>query len=72
VAYWIARCLRWAELFDCETARYALFVADAHTGTRVRVAYTSEPGPTVFSPDGRRIVYQGPGGEFYLIEVPPV
>ncbi len=79
VAYWIGRCHQWAGVFDCAVIRYALYVADAHSGTRVRVAYTSRgPGPTVFSPDGRRILYYGgasvyysaTGGEFYSVDVP--
>jgi len=70
VAYWIERCLRWAGFADCGVARYALFVADARTGSRVQVAYTDRgAGPTVFSPDGRRIVYHSSaGGEFYAIQ----
>ena len=72
VAYWIGRCLQWSDLFDCGVARYALYVADARTGTRTRVAYTGGgAGPTVFSPDGGRIVYHSPStGEFYVVDVP--
>ena len=79
VAYWIGRCHQWATIFRCGVARYALYLADAHSGTRVQAVYTSRvPGPAVFSPDGRRIVYYGrdgastssTGGEFYLVNVP--
>jgi len=70
VAYWIERCLQWAGFANCGVARYALFVADARTGSRVRVAYTDRgTGPTVFSPDGRRLVYHSDaGGEFYVVQ----
>jgi len=75
VAYWTIRCIEWAQMFDCSLTRCALFVADTRTGTRVRVAYTSDrTGPTAFSPDGTRIVYHGApensSGNFYVVEVP--
>ncbi|MBE0592414.1 MAG: hypothetical protein IH616_08445, partial [Gemmatimonadales bacterium] len=72
VAYWIGRCFEFApKSFDCALARYALFVADTRTGTWSRVAYTSAgPGPSVFSPDGTRLVYHVSDGEFYSVELP--
>ncbi len=78
VAYWVGRCHHFAGWGNCAIARYALFVADAHTGEHVQVALTSgEPGPTAFSPDGRRIVYSSGAASFdarpvalYLVQVP--
>ncbi len=76
VAYWSGRCLDWAGWADCSIVRYALFVGDTRSGTWVRVAYTSQgTGSTVFSPDGRRLVYHAsPDGEsegdFYVVDVP--
>jgi Tol biopolymer transport system component len=72
VAYWIGRCYEFESPFgDCVLARYALFVADTHSGTRSRVAYTSaEPWSSVFSPDGTRLVYHTSDGEFYVVAVP--
>jgi len=72
VAYWIGRCYEYASPFgECVLPRYALFVADARSGTWSRVAYTgAEPGPSAFSPDGTRLVYHTSDGEFYLVAVP--
>jgi Tol biopolymer transport system component len=72
VAYWTGLCLKWTDLFDCGVARYALYVADARTGTRTRAAYVSgSAGPAVFSPDGGRIVYHnGEARGFYVVDVP--
>jgi Tol biopolymer transport system component len=71
VAYWIGRCLQWAELFDCGIARYALYVTDTGTGTRALVAYTVGAGRAVFSPDGRRLVYHNSASrDFYVVAVP--
>ena len=70
VAYWIGRCFAVTAMFKCTLGRNALFVADTRSGTRVRVAYTAGYGPTVFSPDGTRLVYNDSDGDFYVIEVP--
>jgi hypothetical protein len=77
VAYWSERCHEWAGMFDCSVVRYALYVADTRTGAQVRVAYTSDrAGLTVFSPDGRRIVYHTyrmydwDADAAYLVDVP--
>lgn len=71
VAYWISSV--W---YEWGVGRWALFVADTRTGNRVRVALGTSCGPTVFSPDGRRVVYfRGPVGDsdtgtFYVVDVP--
>ncbi len=76
VAYWTARCIEWAELFDCEIGRTSLYVADTRTGERARVVNTSDgSGPVAFSPDGTMLVYfsSPPAqveGRFYLVELP--
>jgi hypothetical protein len=71
VAYWTSRCLAWAALFDCSISRQSLFVADTRSGSRVSVAYTGAgSGPTVFSPNGTRLVYHDSDGGFYLVDVP--
>jgi hypothetical protein len=75
IAYWTYQCLDWEDLFDCGLWRYALFVADAQSGERERVAYSDGMGPTAFSPDGRRLVYsrsgsEGDGGSLYIVGVP--
>ena len=74
VAYWTYRCLDFED-FDCALWRYALFVADAHSGERERVAYSDGMGPTAFSPNGRRLVYSrsgtdAEGGSLYIVAVP--
>ena len=70
VSYWTSDCLE-SGGFACLDWRLSLFVADTRSGSRVRVAYTKagRVGPTVFSPDGRRIVYSL-DGDLYISEVP--
>jgi hypothetical protein len=75
IAYWTYRCLDFEDFTDCALWRYALFVADAQSGERERVAYSDGMGPTAFSPDGRRLVYsrsgsEGDGGALYIVGVP--
>ena len=70
IAYWIYSCLELAGLDYCKEPRLSLFVAGVRSGTWVRLARVKDSGgPTVFSPDGTRIVYSL-GGKLYVSDVP--